>query len=352
MKVGIYDPYLNTLGGGERYIVEIAKSFLDDHEVSLFWNQSNILSELEERFGLKLPGLTVRPNIFGTETSLKKRLLVSREFDYFFYISDGSFPLLLSKKIFPILQFPLSLPSQKTLKTRLKFRNVSAVLCYSEFVKSYLEDTFTVPVKVLYPAVNQIGQVGKKEKIILSVGRFTRGNNKKNQEVLIKLFNDHHKDFPGWKLVLAGGVLPSDLDYVKDLKRSAGTDRVEFKVNPKFTELEHLYRRAKIYWHAAGYGSDIEKNPEFAEHFGITCVEAMSAGCVPVVFSGGGLKEIVKDGENGLTWDEPLGLLQKTLELIDNGNRLEELSREAIKRAHDFSSGNFSDELHHLVNEK
>jgi len=37
------------------------------------------------------------------------------------------------------------------------------------------------------------------------------------------------------------------------------------------------------------------------EHFGITIVEAMSAGCVPVVHDSGGPKEIV-NGERGFRW--------------------------------------------------
>ena len=43
-----------------------------------------------------------------------------------------------------------------------------------------------------------------------------------------------------------------------------------------------LYRDAKIFWHAAGMKSDETIYPELAEHFGISTVEAMSAGCVPV----------------------------------------------------------------------
>jgi len=35
------------------------------------------------------------------------------------------------------------------------------------------------------------------------------------------------------------------------------------------------------------------------EHFGITTVEAMAAGCVPLVYDSGGQAEIVSSGYNG-----------------------------------------------------
>ena len=53
------------------------------------------------------------------------------------------------------------------------------------------------------------------------------------------------------------------------------------------------YKLAKIYWHASGFGEDLETHPEKAEHFGITTVEAMINGLVPIVIDAGGQKEIV-----------------------------------------------------------
>jgi glycosyltransferase involved in cell wall biosynthesis len=54
------------------------------------------------------------------------------------------------------------------------------------------------------------------------------------------------------------------------------------------------------------------------EHFGIAPVEAMSAGCIPIVFNGGGLREIVKEGYNGFLFSNEQELLQKTTEIIRN----------------------------------
>ncbi len=56
-----------------------------------------------------------------------------------------------------------------------------------------------------------------------------------------------------------------------------------FHVDAPGAELADLYARASIFWHAAGLGEDAEDDPNRMEHFGISIVEAMSAGAVPVV---------------------------------------------------------------------
>ena len=43
-----------------------------------------------------------------------------------------------------------------------------------------------------------------------------------------------------------------------------------------------------LFWHAAGLGEDPTTNPDRFEHFGISVVEAMSAGAVPMVYEHGG----------------------------------------------------------------
>ena len=58
-------------------------------------------------------------------------------------------------------------------------------------------------------------------------------------------------------------------------------------------------RRGDFFWHGAGLG---EQNPVLLEHFGLVTVEAMAAGCVPVVVASGGQTEIVQHGVNGYLW--------------------------------------------------
>lgn len=350
MKIGIYDPYLDTLGGGERYIAQISKCLSNSHNVVLFWEDPDILGKIEKRFGFSLPKVQVSDNIFSKDVSLRTRLFESRGYDVIFFISDGSFPFLLSKKVFPILQYPIK-TSQKGIKNTLKFRRISHIICYSEFVRKHLEENFPVSVTVINPAVGMIGR-GEKRKIILSVGRFTRGKNEKNQEALIDFFKKNSKSFQGWKLVLAGGALGRDEEFVKSLEEKAKDYPIQLLSNISYEKLSSLYKSAKIYWHAAGFGKDISTNPETAEHFGITTVEAMSAGCVPVVFNGGGLTEIVRDGVDGYLWSDFDSFLKKTLSLMKDEKKWTRFCENAVERAKDFSEEEFCHKINGLIKSK
>ena len=111
------------------------------------------------------------------------------------------------------------------------------------------------------------------------------------------------KGLKDWKFVLAVSVQKKDETEFEVMQKAAKGFPIEFLVNKSNDELWDIYSKAKIYWHASGFGEDLEKNPEYAEHFGISTVEAMGAGAVPVVINAGGQTEIVADGENGFLWN-------------------------------------------------
>ena len=73
--------------------------------------------------------------------------------------------------------------------------------------------------------------------------------------------------------------------------------------NVEYGKLRQLYSQATLYWHATGYGENEAHHPERFEHFGITPVEAMAAGCVPIVLGKGGLPEIVEHDKSGFLWN-------------------------------------------------
>ena len=124
---------------------------------------------------------------------------------------------------------------------------------------------------------------------------------------------------------------------------------IEFLINKSNEVLWESYNKAKIYWHASGYGEDLEKHPEFAEHFGISTVEAMGAGAVPVVINSGGQKEIVTEGKNGLLWDTIPELKQKTNMLIKDNKLWSTLSDAARIRAKDFGLEKFYKSFETLI---
>ena len=121
------------------------------------------------------------------------------------------------------------------------------------------------------------------------------------------------------------------VDSLKPLRKLAKNYPIEILEKPSFGTLKDLYGRARIYWSASGFDVNEKKEPTKVEHFGITVVEAMSAGCVPLVVDAGGHKEIVKDGENGYVWKTTRELLKHTRELITDTKKMNTMARLAKK---------------------
>src|SRR4051812_42211768 len=108
MRIGLYDPYLDTLGGGERYVLSAAASLSKHHSVVLFWDDNAILKQAEQKLNLDLSGVSTTKNIFTPQTSFHKRLLATRQYDVILYLSDGSIPWLLAKRNILLFQFPVN----------------------------------------------------------------------------------------------------------------------------------------------------------------------------------------------------------------------------------------------------
>ncbi len=108
----------------------------------------------------------------------------------------------------------------------------------------------------------------------------------------------------GWELHLAGGTTPGDehVAYLKGVLQAAQGYPISIHPDIAFGDLVQLYAQSAIYWHASGFGEDEKKEPVKFEHFGITTVEAMASGCVPVVIGNGGQPEIVRHGVSGYLW--------------------------------------------------
>lgn len=377
----IYDPYLDTLGGGERYCLTVAELLIKNGwAVDLFWSgDRNIIEKASARFSLVLKGLKIQPDIFlqpekhlactedtnihssvKTPTNISKSLKnisyrkkATRHYDVLFYLSDGSIPLLFSKKNFLHIQAPLI--ENHTLANKFKLSRINKCICNSNFTASFYKKYPSYKTVVIYPPVDVDKFINKqsKDNVILSVGRFDNILNSKKQDILIQAFKEIYHQNKQWKLILAGGSMVSETknNYLNHLKYLSKNFPIELIINPSFTELTHLYQKSKIYWHAAGYGVDQVLHPEFTEHFGISVVEAMAAGCVPLVVNKGGLPEIVVSKQNGYIWENIEQLTSKTQLLINNSDLLKGLSIRAVLDSSKFSKKHFEKHLLNVINE-
>lgn len=352
MKAGIFDPYLDTLGGGERYVLTLAEHFLAKRwQVELFWDGKNLKKELEERFNLKLKGITFLNNIFKKRGNLWQRWQMTKNYDLIFYFSDGSVPFLFAKKNLLHFQVPFTKVNGKSILNRLKFKKIHGIICNSEFTKKIIGKEYGIKGKVVYPPVDvENFQPGKKENEILAVGRFSRILHAKKQEVLLEVFKKMcDQGLKNWQLILAGGMIEEERKFLEQLKSAAANYPVLIQTNVSFDQLQNLYGRARIFWHAAGFGENELDHPERMEHFGITTVEAMAAGCVPVVVNKGGLPEIVNNGVSGFLWETEEELQKKTLQLIKSPRLTNKISLQAIKDSRKFSKKIFGQKIDDII---
>jgi glycosyltransferase involved in cell wall biosynthesis len=339
MKIGFYSPYFDSLSGGERYVLTLASHWSKIHNVSLFWDDASVIQKAQHRLNIDLSKVGVVENVFKTK-NLFKKLKVSRGYDLIFFLTDGSVPTTFAK--YNILHFQV--PFSYVPVHAIKLRRFGAIVCNSKFTKHHIDSRVGKHSIVIYPPVEAIATVrAKKENIIISVGRFS---SVKKQDVLIDAFRKGASMLKECTLVFAGGLLPSDAAYFEKLKRDAKGLSIQFYPNCSFDTLTDLYNKARIYWHAAGYQQNA---PESMEHFGITTVEAMSAGCVPIVYKAGGQPEVVQENKSGFLWSSLDELLEKTQRLYTDKKLQAKMSKEAQKRSKDFSVTTFTNAFDSLL---
>lgn len=337
-KALIFDPYWDSMGGGEKYMATIAKVLSDNNlVVDIYWPK-NITSSLIDRFGIDLSKCNF-VNKYNTH-----------EYDLVFWNSDGSLPTSFAKKTFINMQYPHHEVSGHNIKNLIKSKFYT-FLANSYFTKSVIDQEYWVESLVLYPPIRTVDfKVGPKFKQILYVGRFSNLAQVKGHEILIQSFKKICKQTPGWKLVLAGNTnIGSTDESFARLKSLADNFPIEFVINPDLTDLKKLYSRASIFWSASGYGIDEKLHPEKVEHFGMTVVEAMSAGCVPIIVRLGGHPEIVTNSEDGFLWDDPSMLEKLTLDLINDSKKMFYLSNLAQNKANKFDEDKFNVKLLELI---
>jgi len=337
MRAAIYNPYLDTLGGGERYTVSFAKVLLNaGWNVDIEWADISIKDQLQKRFGIDLNGAEIVKDI--------KR---GDGYDLCFWVSDGSIPTLKSRKNFLHFQVPFHGVGGNNLLNKMKLFRVDKIICNSNFTKKVIDEEYGVESVVIYPPVDvEHIKSKRKENLILFVGRFSQLKQNKGQETLIKAFR---KMFDGgaknWKLILAGGVEVGVASYLNDLTKMSEGYPVEILQSPDYPTLKDLYGKARIFWSAAGFGEDEERNPEKVEHFGITVVEAMAGGATPVIFNAGGHKEIIKNDFNGFLWVTINQLIKLTGNVINKPGLYSRISKEAKVEAKKFSLERFEKEF-------
>lgn len=341
MRAAIYNPYLDTLGGGERYTCAFAEVLArKGYSVDMQWKDLGIKRILANRFGINLDGVNIVKDI--------KR---GDGYDMCFWVSDGSIPILHARNNILHFQVPFHGVGGKSLINKMKLFRINKIICNSEFTKRIIDKEYGVESLVIYPPVDTSSiRPKRKENTILFVGRFSQILQTKSQDVLVRAFRKlYDEGFKEWKLILAGGTEVGVGEFVEKLRNMSEGYPVEIIESPDYKILKDLYGKARIFWSASGYEQDEDKYPQKVEHFGITAVEAMAGGTVPIVYAAGGHKETVKENVNGFLWVNIGGLISKTKKVITDKKLCRRLSLQAQKDSLTFSLEKFREKVLVLV---
>jgi len=337
-----------------------------DEEKTDFENKNRLFFEkklvlkADDRINIDIPLSAESSNmvIITSDTfipsEINKDVMDSRKLGAVVYDYNKASPI--KKIILKMLGFiPLFLV---TYPVKLKFlESYHEVISISRYSQHWIKKLWGKESTLLFPPVDTENFYNKaKEKIILSVGRFFPEHHNKKQLELAEVFIDLYKKYPdemkGYELVLAGGLesRKTHIDYVDKIAALSKGYPIKILTNISWKDLLETFAKAEIFWHASGFGEDENKHPEKFEHFGITTVEAMAAGCVPIVINKGGQKEIIKEAENGFIFEDFDELKEKTLWAIKNPEKLTSLRETAKKDANLFSNDVFEKNLLEIIN--
>ena len=151
MKFGFYSPYLDTFGGGERYMLTLASYLSKDHIVDIFWDDPAIKAPLARFLKIDLTNTRFVKNIF--KASFFKKIFSTFGYNFIFILSDGSVPLTLASRNVLHFQVPFNFPPV-SLRTKVKLTRYGWIVTNSNFTKSYIDKSFGVDSKVIYPPVD------------------------------------------------------------------------------------------------------------------------------------------------------------------------------------------------------
>jgi glycosyltransferase involved in cell wall biosynthesis len=388
MKIGVYQSYWGQIGGGQRYMGLAAQYLAESNDVEFVHHHKDFdRYAMEEGLDLDLTRVRFRyvpelthgtgngSNPFQRIAEERRRgAELSSPYDLFINNCDHIPVFCHARRGVLLTHFPTvtyeqfngyesdewprrSLVSRAgrkmihKLEWKNRFGTYDSFIVNSKYGQRWIRQRWGVNAEVLYPPLRQGLKPTQKEPLIITVGAF-HATQHKRQDVLLEAFKALvDQGLGNWRFVMIGGSNGSDgaRDYISRLRHSATGYPVEICVNIAGDELNAWFNRASLLWHAMGYGKDERKEPEAFEHFGMIVPEAMSTGCLPIVFNGGGLPEIVNHGRDGFLWNTPEELQSFTVGLINDEPLGKSMAWEAIKQSTTFSTEAFRTRLLRLI---
>ena len=376
MKILIAYPTLNSLGGAQRLCVHLMKALAErNFRVTLATLDKTNWTALRKVFAEsfrpdgefyllprmpEIPTLTLR-QAFMAVAYILELLLITLKGDYDLLINMGgeiidsmgdvvyinAIPLKLMH-VYPKIQ-PTPAPQWRCysrlygLLTRVFGSHNSVIVTNSksnqEIVRKYLGRT---PL-VIHPAIDIKGirsslKARARENVALTISRFRSA---KDLEIIPSIAKRAEK----CRFILIGTADKDSEECLEEIFRRTEDfgvqDRVQIFTNEPFSLILEKLSTAKVFLHTQSY-----------EAFGMAVVEAMAAGCVPVVPRyGGPWFDILagKQGRFGFSYGNPAEAAEIINLLLSDEGLRRDVSARASARANVFDRSVFEREMVDIV---
>ncbi len=312
-KIGVFCPTLNVYGGGEFVAIAIANALAqNNHNVILFTNGKVDPKAIQNYCGEDLHSsiqTIMQPTHFTSRgladfyQTIIHSYIAKSKCDLFvdvfsncvFPWTDASyihFPFLnhyCFNKTFPYLGSPHilqvgTIPHVMLEKNLISYDN-KLVMANSHYTAEEINKYSGKTAEVLYPPFSSsIQATGRettkpaRENLVVTTSRL------EPSKLLERIPCIASQTDRSIQFAIVGRLRSREtLNNLQNITKKLGlTDRIKFYPNAPAQQKIDLLKRAKIYLHTM-----------VGEHFGISIVEAMALGCLPIVHDSGGMREIV-----------------------------------------------------------
>lgn len=376
MKIGLVHPSLNTIGGAEAVFLEMIKALQESgHTVTAYtidrvdWKKVgrdlryHAVPENEYHVFQQLPSIK-NPfvNLLLFAYSYLRLLFVAKRSgddlsinnygEIFPSMADFNYihsvPLITidgknGENPYQIPFWRITSRSYALLYQILeKITEPSIIITNSRYNAEIIERHSRKAPLVLYPPVNSVTKdcdISKKENVILTVSRI---NSKKNLSIIPEIAEKVDGEV---KFVIMGRTDERSMAVLKNIQESSRkrgvADRLDVVLDPDRGEIEEAFRRASVY---------LSTQP--TEAFGMAVVEAMAAGCIPVVPRDGGPWFDVLDrrqGRFGFSFTDPEQAAELIRRILSDEDLRVEISERARRRSLEYCSERFRERFLSLV---
>lgn len=172
----------------------------------------------------------------------------------------------------------------------------------SKYTAQQCQELWGLEAKHIYIPISETFVPLRKRRIISHCSRIvrpTRYADKGHQQMIMSFISGHEQGMlRGWQFYIVGSVDPNMEDYLSYLRQLAQGYPIFFHLDANDETVENILGLSAFYWHMTGI--TMPEIPGAQEHLGLTPLEAMACGAVPICYKSGGPLETIEHGRTDL----------------------------------------------------